>query len=150
MGTAITGNAKATRATLESFTRRLGRRISRLRRCSRPIVSQEDLARRIGVSRSYVAKIENGAGDPTLALTKRIAEVLRVPMAELVREDHGDPDLERWHEIGLRTCRVFNRLGLSPEDAEPCVEWIASLLTRCCAGGQKAQRDRSFGREEAQ
>ncbi len=133
LGTAATRNPKTARSTPESFARRLGRRISRLRRCARPILSQEDLARRIGVSRSYVAKIESGEGDPTLALAKRIAEVLRVPIAELVREDHGDPCLERWHETGLRTCRVFNRLGISPTDAEPIVDWIAKLIVLCVA-----------------
>ena len=46
-------------------------------------ISQEDLARRCGVSRQTINAIENNKYDPTLALGMKLARLLEVPVEEL-------------------------------------------------------------------
>ena len=48
-------------------------------------VSQEDLARRCGVSRQTINAIENNKYDPTLSLAFRLARELGVPVDGLFR-----------------------------------------------------------------
>ena len=48
-------------------------------------VSQEDLARRCGVSRQTINAIENNKYDPTLSLAFRMARELGVPVDGLFR-----------------------------------------------------------------
>ncbi len=50
--------------------------------------SQEDLARRLGVSRQTVNAIENERYDPSLPLAFRVARVFRLPI-ERIFEDPG-------------------------------------------------------------
>jgi transcriptional regulator with XRE-family HTH domain len=45
-------------------------------------LTQAELARRVGVSRSYINKIENGEAKPSLALLERIASILGVSMKD--------------------------------------------------------------------
>lgn len=46
-------------------------------------ISQEDLARRCGVSRQTINAIENNKYDPTLALAFRLGQELQTPLEEL-------------------------------------------------------------------
>ena len=48
-------------------------------------ISQEDLARRCGVSRQTINAIENNKYDPTLSLAFRLARELGVPVDGLFR-----------------------------------------------------------------
>jgi transcriptional regulator with XRE-family HTH domain len=59
-----------------------GRRIAEARRNAG--LSQEQLAERIGVARSTVARIETGAATPTLDVGLAIARELRVPAEKLL------------------------------------------------------------------
>ena len=52
-------------------------------------ISQEDLARRCGVSRQTVNAIENNKYDPTLSLAFRLAGELGVTVDELFRPPEG-------------------------------------------------------------
>lgn len=45
--------------------------------------TQEDLAERAGVHRSYLAAVESGARNPTLDVITKIAKGLAVPVADL-------------------------------------------------------------------
>ena len=47
-------------------------------------ISQEELAHRADVHRSFVAKLEVGKSQPSLAVLVRIADALEVDAAELV------------------------------------------------------------------
>lgn len=47
--------------------------------------SQNDLAKRMGVGRAYIADIERGRNNPTIALVERCARGLRVSPAILVQ-----------------------------------------------------------------
>ncbi len=106
----------------------LGRRITRLRRTLRPMVTQDALAARIGVSRAYVSKLERGDVDLPLSLAARVAAVLQVPIGKLVCEDGKGDDAEKWHRVALEACRTFSGLGMKPEEAAPSIRWLTNLL----------------------
>ena len=46
-------------------------------------ISQEELARRCGVSRQTVNAIENNKYDPTLGLAMRLARLLKTPVEDI-------------------------------------------------------------------
>jgi transcriptional regulator with XRE-family HTH domain len=48
-------------------------------------LSQEDLAHEAGVNRSYMSKLEKGASYPGLEIIGKLATVLEVEAAELLR-----------------------------------------------------------------
>lgn len=48
---------------------------------------QDWLARRLGVSRSYISHLKRGAAPITPAMARRIAVVLDVPVTEIVPDD---------------------------------------------------------------
>jgi putative transcriptional regulator len=56
-------------------------------------MTQEELARRVGVSRQTIVAIEGGRYDPSVSLAIRIARVFAVPVEEVFLlhrdEDHG-------------------------------------------------------------
>ena len=59
----------------------LGRRLRALRRLKR--LTQQDLAREVGISVFLLSTIERGMKYPQLDLIKRFARVLDVPLEEL-------------------------------------------------------------------
>jgi transcriptional regulator with XRE-family HTH domain len=48
-------------------------------------ISQEDLAHEAGINRSYMSKLEKGASYPGLEIIAKLAAVLEVEPAELLR-----------------------------------------------------------------
>ena len=46
-------------------------------------MTQEDLARKAGISREYLARLETARQDPTLNTMAKIAKALKVKMVEL-------------------------------------------------------------------
>jgi transcriptional regulator with XRE-family HTH domain len=46
--------------------------------------SQAGLAKRAGISREYVRKLEAGHSDPTIGMLQRLAKALGVPVTELL------------------------------------------------------------------
>ena len=50
---------------------------------------QWDIAKEIGVSESYLSKIENGKVKPNELLMKSIAKLLKVPVEEIINKDEG-------------------------------------------------------------
>lgn len=115
----------------------VARRISRLRRAMRPILTQAALAARIGASRAYVTKLEKGEVDLPLSLAVRIASVLRVPMAKLIVDHERDDEAEEWHRVALDVCRVFSGMGMKPEEAAPSIRWLTSLLASYVRKGSR-------------
>ncbi len=47
-------------------------------------VQQDELANKLGISRSYLSQIEKGKKEPSLKILKRIAEYFEMPPALLV------------------------------------------------------------------
>ena len=52
-------------------------------------ISQEELARRCNIDRSYMGQIERGTANPSLAVIDAIAYSLVVSTSELLREYHS-------------------------------------------------------------
>lgn len=61
--------------------RRVGQNIARLRR--QRVLTQDALAQVTGLKQTYLSELENGKRNPTLGTLSRIAEALRVDIAEL-------------------------------------------------------------------
>jgi transcriptional regulator with XRE-family HTH domain len=47
-------------------------------------LTQDALAKKIGVSRGYLARLEMGRHDPPLSRLRKLAKALRVPATELL------------------------------------------------------------------
>ncbi len=47
-------------------------------------LTQETLAEKAGISRTYLARLEAGIQDPTLTTLKNLAKALKVRVAELI------------------------------------------------------------------
>ncbi len=63
---------------------KMATRLKRLRK-QRGHMSQRELARRAGLSRTYVARLEAGQHDPALSTLEKLAKALRVNLAELLK-----------------------------------------------------------------
>lgn len=111
----------------------VGRRIASLRRSTRPRLSQDALARRVGISVSYVSKIETGSKELPLTLATRIAHQLEVPIAALVSEVDVR-ETEECHRVCLRLCRMVRESGcpvhLVEEATKAILQAILALTPR--------------------
>ena len=63
-------------------TTNFARRLKRLR--AERQMSQADVAKRSGVSREYIARLEVGQQDPTLGTMQKLAKALKVTVGKLV------------------------------------------------------------------
>lgn len=63
----------------------LGRRVQRLRRAAG--LSQEELADRADLHRTYLSGVERGLRNPTLTVLHRLAQAVGVSLSELVDLD---------------------------------------------------------------
>jgi transcriptional regulator with XRE-family HTH domain len=68
---------------MQSESTKLGRNLKRIR--TQKGMSQGDIVRSLGVSRSYVSNIENGKTNPTLATITKLAGTLGVASNELLK-----------------------------------------------------------------
>jgi transcriptional regulator with XRE-family HTH domain len=48
-------------------------------------MSQEDLAARASISRTYLARLETARQDPTLSTLEKLAKALKVPVEKLLK-----------------------------------------------------------------
>ena len=62
---------------------KLGNNLKRIREAK--MMSQGDVMRKMGCSRSYVSNIENGKTNPTLETISKLAKVLDVSTTELLK-----------------------------------------------------------------
>ena len=58
-------------------------------------MTQEDLAHRCGLFRTYMSRIETGNANPTLTMIHAIATSLRVPVTTLFEADAAVADTRR-------------------------------------------------------
>ena len=65
--------------------KKLGSKVQRLRR--ELGISQEELADRAGLHRTYVSGVERGVRNPTLTVIEKLAQALGVTIAALVAFD---------------------------------------------------------------
>jgi len=67
-------------------------------------ISQEELAHRAGLHRTYISDIERGARNPSLKTLSRLSEALELPTSELVRRGEqlvGELDGTKEHVNGM-------------------------------------------------
>jgi len=64
-------------------SKRLGMTLKKLRTARG--LSQDWLAKKAGITREYVNKLEAGRYDPTISVVQRLAKALKVKVAELVQ-----------------------------------------------------------------
>jgi transcriptional regulator with XRE-family HTH domain len=62
--------------------RQLGMKLKQIRTANG--LSRYALAKRVGISQSYVAKLEAGHSDPTVGMLQRLAKALGVPVTALL------------------------------------------------------------------
>ena len=74
---------------------RLGKQLQRLR--IRRGLTQEQLAVNVGLSRTFVTRLELGQYDPTLSTLVRLAKTLRVSVTELLGESMS---ASVWWQVG--------------------------------------------------
>lgn len=55
-------------------------------------LSQGEVARRSGLYRSYLSRVENGHTVPTIATLKKIARALEIPLYQLFYENEKSPE----------------------------------------------------------
>lgn len=60
----------------------MGQRLRRLREARG--LTQAALAKKAGITREYVVRLEGGRYDPTLSVSARLAKALGVPVTELL------------------------------------------------------------------
>ena len=77
--------------TIEDFLALVGRRVRHRR--SLVHMTRRELAARSGVSERYLAQLESGRGNMSIALLRKVAAALRLPLSELVAEDDHTPPL---------------------------------------------------------
>jgi len=63
---------------------RFGRRVKELR--AEREITQEELAERVGVFRTYMSRIETGAANPTLTVIHALADALSVDVVSMFQE----------------------------------------------------------------
>lgn len=68
---------------MHSESTKLGKNLKRIR--TEKMMSQGDIMRTLGCSRSYVSNIENGKTNPTLATIAKLAKSVGVPTNELLK-----------------------------------------------------------------
>ena len=74
------------KAYAELAQKRFGARMRQIRESIKPKLTQEALADIAGIDRSYTGKIERGKKNVSLVNINRIADALKVEVAELFRE----------------------------------------------------------------
>lgn len=68
---------------MKSESEKLGNNLKRIRTAKN--ISQGDIARELGVSRSFISNIENGKTNPTLATIAKLAKAVGVPTDQLIK-----------------------------------------------------------------
>ncbi len=80
---------------------RFGARIKELR--AEREITQEELAERVGIFRTYMSRIETGVGNPTLTTIHALADSLGVSVAELFEVPaKSDPPRTRSRALSSR------------------------------------------------
>jgi transcriptional regulator with XRE-family HTH domain len=68
---------------MKSESAKLGKNLKRIR--TEKSITQGDIVRALGISRSFVSNIENGKTNPTLSTISKLASALGVSSDELLK-----------------------------------------------------------------
>lgn len=116
------------RGGIEDYLRRLGRRVRDAR--ARRGMTRKILARDSGVSERYLAQLESGRGNPSVAVLHQIARAMDMTVVQLAAGDAGDDPLRA--EIAAMLA------PLAPDE----LEQAARLLRRRFAPASQPARRR--------
>ena len=70
--------------TNEEYLQRLGIKLKILRNIKK--LSQDDIANKLNIDKSYYSKVERGLTNPTIVYLSNLAQILEVELNELVDE----------------------------------------------------------------
>jgi transcriptional regulator with XRE-family HTH domain len=120
---------------------RVGMRVRAAREAAR--LTQQELAGMIGLARSSVANLEAGKQDITVSRLAMLAEVLKLDLADLIREGDLPPrphdvTIERIYTVTCRTCapgQPFDAVSTHAAAAEVVRRHIAEM--RGTSGNEK-------------
>jgi len=90
--------------------------------------TQEEIAEKLGISRSYLSQVEKGIRKPGLEFLRKLSTALNVPTALLVM---GDDDDESPIMIALRKMLgeiILARLAISGSSIDEAGDMISSIL----------------------
>lgn len=114
------GSPGATGGASDAYLAQLGDRVRAAR--ARRGMSRKILAKASGVSERYLAQLETGKGNISIALLRKVAQAMSVPVADLVREGGERPveltllirKLERLHpdQLALANQAITDALGI--------------------------------------
>jgi transcriptional regulator with XRE-family HTH domain len=65
-------------------SREVGLKIKKIREAHKPRLSRYALAKRAGISRAYLGKLEKGRAKASLDMLQKLAHALGVPLTELL------------------------------------------------------------------
>ena len=124
--------------TIEAiYGERLGARVKELRR--RRGLTLEDLAKRAGVSRAMISKVERGEKNPTLVVAAKVAEGLDVTISALlgVEERREIVVIPRERRMTMRDPESgFERQLLSPTFGGRGVEFVRNVVPHGSTSGE--------------
>lgn len=91
-------------------------------------LTQQELAEKTNLSRSYIADIENGRYNPSLDTLKSIASILHVSVQDLLDEDADNQE----QELSPKSKRIVDSLArakdLDETDFEHIAEQVEALI----------------------
>jgi DNA-binding XRE family transcriptional regulator len=113
----------------------IGQRVRLLRKASG--VTQQELADRCGMFRTYISRIENGTANPSLQVLANLAELFGISISHLIRETQSDLDLQAVPLADRRALLGFSLNGLQSmaqeegQDVADLSRYHAQLCSVC-------------------
>ncbi|MBI3794653.1 MAG: helix-turn-helix transcriptional regulator [Nitrospinae bacterium] len=99
----------------------IGRRLKGLRKAK--LLTQDQLAESANLSSKYLSRIELGLENPTIDVFLRIANALNIPLTEMFRADHEEPDPDK-----LRALLVSLTKGADDKSLKLAVKLVQAVL----------------------
>ncbi|MHC4598314.1 MAG: XRE family transcriptional regulator [Planctomycetota bacterium] len=100
----------------------IGKNIRMLR--TRRGLKAGELAARLGVSKSYISRIEREHRRVNTDLLEKIGKVLEVPPASLLGDSEGEDPNGLWEEVEALRTLLFKEWMLNPDFVDRSVDWL--------------------------
>lgn len=114
----------------------LGNNIRKKRKSENMTISV--LAKKVGVSDSYISQLERGLIDPSVSVLRKIASAMSVPVSSFFDEDYEEPLVTRQADRKTIPAEDFQISWISPGDSRLPLEMIEFRIS---AGGEIAARE---------
>src|SRR5690606_6475513 len=88
----------------------IGERITQLRKQFN--LSQEDLAKKIGVSRTIIGNYERNTNTPSIEVLIKIAKTFNVTVDNLI----GEGELSSYEKVDIKLIKAINKLNKNTKD----------------------------------